>query len=276
MGLPLVLRLVTVEPIVFLYMWSSFQQFPTNQALIYTKVCTLKYDNVTICDNLYSKKYKTEDDYVQSEASKWIMYNNIASTVPSVLSVTFFLGPFGDVGNRKIPLIIPIIGCILFNAGNLINAFFKYAPMWCLLFGNLVNGFTGGYIAVMMAAYSYIGHISTMENRTLRVAIVEAMIFFAGTLGVFVSGTILDNTSFYFVYSFIITLLLLALVYCVFRLDSLRTHDTNTPFCRRFLATSIAMLNCVRRGRANRGKTYIALFILVLVILQLCTTGKRL
>ncbi|KAK3091390.1 hypothetical protein FSP39_019524 [Pinctada imbricata] len=277
MGILTLARSITVEPVVFLFMWSSFQQFPTNQALIYSKVCAIEFNNDTICDNLYAKQYKSQDSLVQSEASKWIMYNNIASTVPSIFTVTFFLGPYGDKIGRKIPLILPIIGCLLFNVANLINSHFMLAPMWWLLFGNVINGLTGGYIAVMMAAYSYIGHISSIEFRTFRVGVIESIIFLAGTLGVFISGAMLDNTSYDFVYCFIICLLLIALIYSLLRLENLKPeygNNAKTPLTKTLFDSVYTMYGCIRRSRASHTRLRIILLVAVLVILQLCTTGE--
>nr|KAG5688536.1 hypothetical protein BaRGS_031320 [Batillaria attramentaria] len=50
------------------------------------------------------------------------------------------------------------------------------------------NGLCGGIIACLMAVFSYITHIASPESKTMRIGIVESMIFMAGTLGVFISG----------------------------------------------------------------------------------------
>ncbi|OWF42188.1 Apoptosis-resistant E3 ubiquitin protein ligase 1 [Mizuhopecten yessoensis] len=163
------LRQTTVEPILFLYMFATFLEFPVSQDLIYTRVCLEKFSNSTyICDNLGNNTLKEEGDVVQKEASSWIMYNNVAYTVPAVISVTLFLGPWGDRLGRKIPMMLTIIGNMLLTVCNLIVSSHTDISIKYILIGKVINGMTGGFIGLMMSVYSYIGHISSSKNRTSR------------------------------------------------------------------------------------------------------------
>ena len=44
----------------------------------------------------YQRQHKEEQDSIQSEASYWLIVTNVAMTVPAILSVFFFMGPWGD------------------------------------------------------------------------------------------------------------------------------------------------------------------------------------
>ncbi|XP_021370632.1 proton-coupled folate transporter-like [Mizuhopecten yessoensis] len=272
------LRQTTVEPILFLYMFATFLEFPVSQDLIYTRVCLEKFSNSTyICDNLGNNTLKEEGDVVQKEASSWIMYNNVAYTVPAVISVTLFLGPWGDRLGRKIPMMLTIIGNMLLTVCNLIVSSHTDISIKYILIGKVINGMTGGFIGLMMSVYSYIGHISSSKNRTSRVGVAEAMIFLSGTVGVLVSGIIIDKTSFNFVFSFICVIQFLALLYTVFVLENLRpsleqTYTSIWSYTRLFCKDSWIF---VSKRRPPNVVVYLFLEVFVLVILMICTSGEN-
>ncbi|XP_033735721.1 proton-coupled folate transporter-like [Pecten maximus] len=272
------LRQTTVEPILFLYMFATFLEFPVSQDLIYTRVCLEKFANVTyICDNLSNKTLKEELESVQKEASSWIMYHNVAYTVPAVVSVTLFLGPWGDRLGRKYPMMLTIIGNMLLTVCNLVVSSHTNISIKYILIGKIINGMTGGFIGLMMSVYSYIGHVSSAKNRTSRVGVAEAMIFLSGTAGVLISGIIIDKTSFNFVFSFICVMQFLALLYAVFVLENLGPSEeqTNTSICsytRLFCKDSWI---CVSKHRPCNMFVYLAMEIFVLVILMICTSGEN-
>ncbi|XP_069118185.1 proton-coupled folate transporter-like [Argopecten irradians] len=272
------LRKTTVEPILFLYMFASFLEFPVSQDLVYTRVCLEKFSNFTyICDNLSNKTLKKEAGSVQKDASSWIMYLNVAYTIPAVITVTLFLGPWGDRLGRKIPLMLTIIGNMLLTVCNLVVSSHTNISIKYILVGKIINGMTGGFIGLMMSVYSYIGHVSSAQNRTSRVGIVEAMIFLSGTAGVLISGIIIDETSFNFVFSFICVIQFLALLYTVFLLGNVRPSQEETDisiwsYTRLFCKDSWI---CVSKRRPTNILVYLTLEILVLVILMICTSGEN-
>ncbi|XP_060069060.1 proton-coupled folate transporter-like [Ylistrum balloti] len=271
-------RQTTVEPILFLYMFASFLEFPVLQDLIYTRVCLEKFPNSSyICDNLSNNTMKEEEYSVQKEASSWIMYYNVAYTIPAVITVTLFLGPWGDRLGRKIPLMLTIIGNLLLTACNLIVTSHTNISIKYILIGKIINGVTGGYIGLMMSVYSYIGHISSARNRTSRVGVAEGMIFLSGTAGVLISGILVDKTSFNFVFSFICVIQFLALLYTVFMLENLKPSQEQTDtsvwlYTRLFFRDSWL---CVSRRRPCSVLIYLTMEILVLVILMICTSGEN-
>lgn len=271
------LRKITVEPTIFLYMLYLFLQLPTFQALIYHKVCTFKYNDTTICENLENETYKQEEIYVQKKSSKWILYTNLAFGLPSILVVTFFLGPWGDRVGRKVPIILPVVGSILNACFNLLNAVFIDWKMHMLLIGPLLNGISGGFIACMMAVYSYVGHDSDKEYKTIRVGIIESLIFLSGTVGVLLSGVLLDRTSFTFVFSVTIGITSLALIYTLVFVRDIKPEETpsSTTLVKTFFDGHVKQSwMCLIKKRPNRTNLYIGLQLLVMVLMIFCTAGK--
>lgn len=270
---------ITVEPVMFLYMLASFLQYSDYQALIYRRTCHLKYNNETICGHLYNKTFEAEDKQIQSEASAWIMYTNIAYSVPSILTVSFFLAPWGDRKGRKLTIIIPIVGSMINTLSNLIISNFPPLANSYLLVGNLISGFAGGYVALMMAIYSYIGHTSSDDLRTVKIGITEAMISLSATLGVLVSGVMLDNTSFSFVFSFVLGVQFLALVYTIIFVKEVTNAEENMPqnhnsLCYGMLISIKDVWFCVSRYRGNRKNCHLFVLVFVIFLLQTCSVGK--
>ncbi|KAI8482230.1 hypothetical protein Bbelb_400120 [Branchiostoma belcheri] len=86
-------KYLTVEPVMLLYMTGAFLQFPILQQLVYQKICIQKYNNTNLCSNLSG--HKTEEKFVETTASQYLLYLNVANVIPSVL-VLFFLGSWTD------------------------------------------------------------------------------------------------------------------------------------------------------------------------------------
>uniref|UniRef100_A0A2C9LBU5 Major facilitator superfamily (MFS) profile domain-containing protein n=1 Tax=Biomphalaria glabrata TaxID=6526 RepID=A0A2C9LBU5_BIOGL len=271
---------ITVEPVLFLYMFASFLYFPTIQALIFHKVCLHSF-NTTFCEVLeynttFKHDHQKENDFVTSETSYWILKITLALTLPSFFMVIFFLGSLGDVIGRKVPVILPCLGAFAAYLSGLLNAKYESASLYYILIGPLLNGFSGGYIACLMSVYSYVGHITTPDTKLTRMGIVEAMIFIAGTIGVFTSGLMIDNQGYVFTFSVMCVTIGLAVIYSALWLDNVHSYNDiqeRPGFCSmlfRFLRESF---QCVVMPRSRRVGAALVLMILALNLLMLCTTG---
>lgn len=272
---------ITVEPVMFLYMFATFLNFPTNQNLLFNKVCLGKF-NQTFCSDMdngtFAKSHQDEEDEIQTETSHWILKMNIAMAVPSLIIVFFFLGSWGDTVGRKIPVLLPCVGFFLSCIANLVNSLFMTASPSYLLFGQIINGFFGGYIAVIMAVVSYTTHISTETSRTTRLGIVESMTFLAGTFGIFISGVLLNATSYAFVYGLLSVVMLVTILYVVLWLEEIRpdrpeTLGTSTCYSR--VLESLRMsAQCMVQKRPEMRSCRLGALIAAITILMMCTLGK--
>lgn len=272
-------RDITVEPVLFLYMFAANIAFPTLQALIYHKVCIQKFNN-SFCQGLrnvtFQQEHGDENDYVQSTTSHWILLGNVAMTLPACFTVLLFLGSFGDKVGRKFPILLPLVGAIIQAIASLLNAVFPAAPLYLLLIGPLLNGLCGGIVACFMAVFSYISNIAQPESKTMRFGIVESMVFMAGTLGVFISGVVLDHTSFTFVFGFNAGLQCLALLYVLLWLDDIKPTQpgTGTVLWGRWVWDSLKeMGHFMKRPRGPRVRLVILLLIITIDLILLCTIG---
>ena len=271
------LKSITVEPIMFLYMYMTYTQFLTFQALIYQKVCLDNY-NESICDILNKNKtLKTEEDFVQKHTSTWLLYNNLAFAIPSVFTVFLFLGPWGDLVGRKIPLIFPIVGALLYSACNILNSVFIRAHLGYLLIGNFVNGCSGGFIGMLMACHSYITHITAPENRIVRIGILQGMSFLSSTFGTAVSGIMLDRTSFVFVFSVLAVILVVTLLYTLVWVDNIvpEAPEKGTKgWCKSLVLDSIKdVCICVYNKRTSKNFMNVVLLLLMTLLVMITIVG---
>lgn len=272
---------ITVEPVLFLYMFTSFLYFPALQSLIFTKVCTQKY-TPAVCDNIqhnetYKNDHKKESDYVSSETSFWILKTNLALTVSSFFVVILFLGALGDKYGRKLPVILPCFGALAAYLSALVNAKYMSASLVYILIGPIVNGLCGGYIACLMAVYSFVGHISTPASKMTRVGILESMVFLSGTIGVFVSGLMLDNQGYIFTFSALCITMGIAILYAILWLENVQSagrEDRRENCCKMMLKFLQESLQCVAKRRERNVFPAIFLQIISVDVLMLCTSGK--
>ncbi|XP_046577628.1 solute carrier family 46 member 3-like [Haliotis rubra] len=242
----------------------------TYQAFVYDKACTDKY-NETFCTSLRNKTFQedhqTEEDYVQSETSYWILKKNIVERIPSGLIVVFILGSWGDKVGRKLPLFLPSVGATLSSIVYLILSIYPSSKVEYVMIAGAVNGLSGGFTAMIMAVNSYVTHIANPTNRTTRLGILEAVIFLAGTVGVFISGVMLDNTSFTFVFAFMSGCSFLGMVYFTLRLENLTVGTTrleSESFCEYWILGSIKESGrCVMKKRQGKRTLWIVLLLIV-------------
>ena len=269
---------ITVEPVLFLYMYVTFTSFISVQALVYDKVCIRNF-NATVCDNLKNETFKEQEDRIQKITSHWLMYMNLAMGIPSLFVVGLFLGPWGDRVGRKIPVIFPLIGQILAGISNTLNAHYINAPLAYILIGNFLNGLFGGYIAALMANYSYIAHVSTFQTKTVKIGILEAMIFLSGTIGTAVSGVMLDGTSYVFVFVLITGVTFLALIYTVVRVENIKPegnqlYEESPGYCYGLILGSVKdVIYCVYNKRRSKEFSILAVLMFVMFLVMLNTVG---
>ncbi|KAK3702648.1 hypothetical protein RRG08_042636 [Elysia crispata] len=275
-------RLVTVEPIVFFYMFGVFLQYTAFLSLTYDKSCLMLY-NATFCNAMenrsFQDEHQIEQDNIQAEASYWLIVTNVAMTVPAILSVFFFMGPWGDKIDRKLPLLFPCAGAFLYSISNVVNSHFLSWPIPILIPGLILNGLCGGYGTMLMASYSYATHISMENNRMVRVGIVGAMIYMAATISVFISGLLVQLIGHVNVFFIVSGCMGAGFMYGVFILPSVvpdgQEHKEDKSWCDIFVfSTARDTWAFISRPRAANQRLWLALEITILNIVHMCTTGE--
>ena len=140
-------RIVTVEPILFLYHFAVILSDPTQQALIYNKICYQIVNDTSICDNLKNESNRDIEIQVQSHASHWFLYTALCFEIPSIL-IAFVYGSLSDHFNRKVALIAPVIGQMISISNWIAVSMYPDSHLGYLLVGPIISGFFGGWVTM--------------------------------------------------------------------------------------------------------------------------------
>lgn len=172
-------RRITVEPIMILYFCAFAPSVPLNEQFMYEQISerhnfTLLHNTSSQCDIDVNSTEFRQQQLVQSEASHWMTYLNIAGLIPELM-VIILLGPYSDKAGRKIAMYLPIIGAILRLLVTLLVIALKL-PLETLLLGAFLEGLSGGIVAIIMACFAYIADITSLDKRAIRIFLLEVMI----------------------------------------------------------------------------------------------------
>ena len=200
-------RKITVEPVLFSYMMCLFMSYPLIQQLAFKKICHEKY-NGEICKNLT----KPQEIYVQQKTSKWILYQSVALTLPSIFA-SLLLGSWSDKVGRKVILILPSVGSVLLYINYIMNAAFFSLNVNYIIIGVSISAVFGGFATTLLGVFSYISDITDKSQRTTRVAVLESMIFLGGTAGNLVGGVLVEHHGFMPAFGLCLALNVLIILY---------------------------------------------------------------
>lgn len=224
---------ITVEPVMILFILACIVTMQTSQNLNLDKACRVNLNFSTeICDALrlqetegLNKTYEAEAQKLAAAAMGW--RSIITATVPCLTAL--FVGSWSDLtGHRKIFIIMPLVGQMLVCINNMINVFFFYQlPLEVLVFSEAVlEGFSGGWCIAFLTIFCFISAITTTEERTFRLGIVNFSLTVGFPIGMGLSGILLRNTGYYGSYGFAAAVHFLNLLYNIFVLkDPPRTPE---------------------------------------------------
>ena len=259
-------RVVTVEPVLFAYMFCTFMSFPIQQQLIYRKVCHSHYSS-SLCGSIDNNRmFRKEEKLVQGETSEWMLYQSLCITLPSAVTTLLF-GSWSDRVGRKYIMILPLIGGALESAGMVANAYYFKASVPFIFIGNSLAGLFGSYATVLLSVFAYMSDITVKEKRTLRIGILEAMTFLGGFLGEFIGGVLLDHSGFVATYSLTLSIQSLTLLYILcllpesfFPAEKLRFKESCTS--EHFVHAG----HVLAKKRANKQRSSLLLLLAIFII----------
>lgn len=198
---------LTVEPVLFLYMFASFLSYSTLQVYLKHALCianpnctaTANSPNSTagLSDGSCGQEPHEVEQLVQSEASHWLLYLNIASGIPSIL-FSLFYGSLSDVLGRRLFIVLPVVGTA-FNAAIILLVIYlpNLLPLAFLLLGSLVSGILGNFSVVNFAVYSYVSDVSAEMGRTRQIGVLESMTYLGGTVSLVLGGVWITRSHYY-------------------------------------------------------------------------------
>eukprot|EP00058_Branchiostoma_floridae_P016992 XP_002602480.1 hypothetical protein BRAFLDRAFT_86864 [Branchiostoma floridae] len=142
--------------------------------------------NGTVHNSSKCGDYNSSDlggQQTQAEASQWLTYLQLCSSLPSLL-IAAILGPMSDKVGRKVAIVTPVIGAL---ASLLCAALVVYLnlPLQVFLPGALLYGMLGSSTTLYSGCFAYLTDITKPGNsRAMRMAILESCLGIAAVVGV--------------------------------------------------------------------------------------------
>lgn len=226
--------LITTEPFVLLLNFIYTVHISVIPQLVLKKVCNAKY-NATVCLHLTDNNFKHEQDAVQETSTMWVLILFLATLLPSMFTVLIW-GPLADKIGRKKVILLPPIFLGVQSAVYLLNATkFMSSPPVYLVIGALSTPVFGDFQGAYGIAYSYMADITQKcSKRTMRMAIMEGIMFFSGGPAGLASGYLLQNFGYGPVFIATLTMSGVMFVYVVFilpdpkKFESARKKQSNS------------------------------------------------
>ena len=189
-------RLVTVEPVIFLFMFASFLRVPLYEQYYYVSYgsqilenTSFPFPNGSFCLNSSDvDEYAGNGSYkrVETWCNNLVVYGEIASHIPSII-VTILLGPISDRFGRKPILFLAALGSVLEGISVILILHFKWSPYY-FVGAYFLGGMFGSFTGVLASSFSYITDVSSEKWRGFRIGIVEAFFSIGIACGEFSVG----------------------------------------------------------------------------------------
>ncbi|XP_030751845.1 proton-coupled folate transporter [Sitophilus oryzae] len=216
------LSYVTVEPSLTLYMMAFMITSVIEQSLFVYKACRVDHGyNETVCRNISQPEYSDINKKVQITVSNFILWNNVAGHAGQII-LAFFMGAWSDKRGRKLPLIIGLIGKLYYSVMIVVNSLKPDWPVMYIVYtATLPMTITGADVAIFAAAFTYLVDVSSKENRTIRVTLLEVCYLATMPTGIALGSFIYSKVNQSYTIMFIINASLLgaAILYSFVRLE---------------------------------------------------------
>lgn len=237
-------KYVLIEPValVLCFGWSISGIVLANQIIYQT--CEYLGYNKTECALLGTNEANKSEDLIALEARVQptaAQITMVASIMISVLPALcgLLLGPWSDRFGRKPVIIIPCVGYIityLTKAAICWQSTLVPVNPWLYAVAYLPAALTGGTSVVCAGLFSFLTDVTTEQNRTVRMGILQACTLMGAFIGMMSSSFILKMTSPVAVFLLSTLAMALAAVYVlVFIEDSVtpRVGDARSGSCRK-------------------------------------------
>lgn len=216
-----VVKLTSVEPTMWLYMMAFMTTSVIEQAFFVYKACRVDHGlGEEICRNITANKTLIAE--VQITVSKFHQWNGIAShALPIILA--FFTGNWSDRRGRKLLLIIGLFGKFIYSLMLVINTVISSWNIDMIMYtASIPSTFFGADVAIFAACFAYISDITSVEERTFRITILDVVYLSAMPMGIALGSYLFNkvvNHSYTIMFSINLSLIVLAIIYSFLNLQ---------------------------------------------------------
>ncbi|XP_026833328.1 proton-coupled folate transporter isoform X1 [Drosophila erecta] len=189
-----VVKSISVEPTMFLYMFAFMITSVVEQNFFIYKSCRVNRNfTEEICLNLNKPENEEFRKKAMSTNAWFLQWESISAHVFSII-LALFLGSFSDRRGRKLPLLMGLVGKFFYSTMIVVNAKMPTWPVQNIIYSaTLPSSLTGADVAIFASCFAYISDISTLEQRTIRVTILDVIYLSAMPLGVALGSHLFYN-----------------------------------------------------------------------------------
>ena len=297
-------KLITVEPVIFLFMFSFYLYEAVFQLYVFNtygrqkivdfdnenNISTTANDNsnlpaclnTSFLDNYEPNVTQHLGNEVEAKTAILGLIVGTTARLPSIVA-TLILGPISDRFGRKPAILVVLTGIILHSTLVLIIVKLQLDLRFFILSAGL-RGLAGGMAGILTASYSYIADISSKKWLTIRLGVLESMNFIAGSLSLIIGGVLIHLTGCQFEIPAILSLacVVAALPYALIALPE--SLDRDRKFLRRMSETSAHQTRALGPKALLRGlqiffckgysrwKLWLCLFIMFVTVANISGT----
>ena len=192
-------HVVTVEPLVFLFMFSFYLMLFTSQQYFFWRYGTealarnSSQPNASLpagCISAEDLGNKLAVD-VQKSSSHLLSYVYVPGQVMCIFTA-MILGPLSDTFGRKFVFYLVGTGVVLQGLVSFVIVWFEL-DMHLFIIGGVLSGLFGGFASILAGSFAYTADVSTPGRlRSVRLSLIEAMISVAGLISEGGAGKLLE------------------------------------------------------------------------------------
>ena len=190
-------RIVTVEPVVFLYLLFSVQYTYTIEQYYYhyygegiLKNTSFAFPNGSFCINssIINEYTGNNNSYKRDETSSndLVIYTELAAKVPSIITA-IVMGPISDRYGRKKAILLPSFGFFVQALASVLLYYFHLNPYYFIPV-RFFTGVTGDFTTLIAGTFAYVADISSIKWRSVRIAAVSGALGFGKMAAVLCAG----------------------------------------------------------------------------------------
>lgn len=216
---------ISYEPVLILYTTSCMLTMIASSNVILEKSCRVDLKlREEICTSLrqqnQTEKYQHQEGTLQKYATPSInLRTYIVTGIPCI--VLPFVGSFSDrTGYRKIVATIQVTAQMIVCIHDMMHVYFmlKTGAYLFTALEALIEALGGGFSCLLLTAFSYIGEVTTVRDRTFRLGMLYFSHSVSFPIGISIGGPMLKHLGYYWCYSISFCLHLVNLSYIILRI----------------------------------------------------------
>lgn len=272
-------RLYFIEPIVAIYAFASFMLYPLIQQYVYRRLwleitnSSYPVSNDTSRCAANSSNHTSQQEEVQKAASLFSMFSELSSLIPSLI-VTLLLVAYSDQRGRRITIIMPLVGSLIYTLSFLAVSFFEL-NLYLLIAASFVSALFGGISTMLGGCFAYVADLCVDDKqKTIRMAVVDMMIGLLAGVASISTGYFLHATGFNWPFFTSAIFQVVNLLYTIFLLEETRVIDSSeTVGCCQALKKLACGIYYLFSGGSSRKKWVLVLLIVTFSSLSFVNTG---